>query len=111
MIQPGQHDITIQRDGDYDVTFQLKDSTGTGVNLAGSTVEAQLWTAGKRVKLMDFTVNIITENIGKFSLSLTELQTSDLPDSAYYDVRVTDSLGKSYYWVRGIATAEIGYTE
>lgn len=111
MIQPGQHDIVIQRNGDFDITFQLKDSLGVGVNLTGSTVEAQLWTAGKRAKLLDFTVTMVDEIIGKFTLSLNELQTAVPPDSAYYDVRVTNALGKSYYWVRGIATTSIGYTE
>lgn len=111
MIQPGQHNITIQRYGDFDVTFQLKDSAGVGVDLDGSTVESQIWTAGKRSKLADFTVVMVDESIGKFTISLTELQTVDLPDACYYDVLVTNSLGKSYYWVRGTVTVETGYTE
>lgn len=45
MIQPGNYDITIQQNGDFDQVFQLKDSSGTGINLAGSTVEAEIWTA------------------------------------------------------------------
>lgn len=111
MIQPGQHNITIQRYGDFDITFQLKDSTGTGVDLTGSVVESQIWTTGKRSKLVDFTVAMVDETIGKFTVSLTELQTVGLPDNCYYDVLVTDSLGKSYYWVRGTVTVDMGYTE
>ena len=111
MIQPGQYNITIQRHGDFDITFQLKDSNGVGVDLAGSTIESQLWTAGRRAKIDDFTVTIVDEAIGKFTVSLTEVQTIDIPDICYYDVLVTDSLGKSYYWVRGTVTVDMGYTE
>lgn len=110
MIQPGQHDITIQRRGDFDIAFQLKDSAGAGVVLTGSTVTAQLWTQRRREKLVDFSVTITDVNLGKFIISLTEAQTVDLPDECFYDVMVTDSLGKSYYWVRGTATVELGYT-
>ena len=111
MIQPGQYDITIQRRGDFDISFQLKDSDGIGVDLNGSTVEAQIWSIYRRDKLADFSVSFIDEGIGKFQLSLTEAQTLELPDSCRYDIRVTDSLDKSYYWVRGTVTVETGYTE
>lgn len=110
MIQPGLYDITIQRRGDFDIAFQLKDSEGVGLVLTGSTVQAQLWTAGRREKLFDFSVAITDQNTGKIIISLTEAQTETLPDTCFYDVMVTDTLGKSYYWVRGIATVEMGYT-
>lgn len=111
MIQPGEYDITIQQNGDFDQIFQLKDSEGVGIDLTGSTVESAIWLAGKKAKLVDFTVTMIDEEIGKFKISLTDTQTGALLQSAYYDVRVTDSLGSSYYWVRGAATLETGYTE
>lgn len=111
MIQPGEYDITIQQNGDFDQIFQLKDSNGTGINLAGSTVEAEIWTAGKKSKLVNFTVTMVDASIGKFKLSLTETQTAALNESAYYDIRVTDASNISYYWVRGQAILDIGYTE
>jgi hypothetical protein len=111
MIQPGNYDITIQQNGDFDQTFQLKDSNGTGINLAGSTVEAEIWTDGKKAKLVDFTVTMIDASIGKFKITLTDTQTSSLLQSAYYDIRVTDAAGVSYYWVRGQAILDVGYTE
>ena len=110
MIQPGQYNITIQRRGDFDISFQLKDSDGVGVDLNGSTVEAQIWSAHRRSKLADFSVSLIDEGIGKFKISLNEAQTEQLPDSCYYDVLVTDVLGNSYYWVRGTVSVEMGYT-
>lgn len=111
MIQPGQYDITIQRRGDFDISFQLKDSDSVPVDLNGSVVEAQIWSTHRRDKLLDFTVNITDEGLGKFMLKLTEIQTEQLPDTCVYDIRVTDSLGSSYYWVRGTVTVEMGYTE
>lgn len=111
MIQPGNYDITIQQNGDFDQTFQLKDANGTGINLAGSTVEAEIWTEGKKSKLVDFTVTMIDASIGKFKITLTDTQTGSLLQSAYYDIRVTDASGVSYYWVRGQAILDIGYTE
>lgn len=111
MIQPGYYDIVIQQSGDFDQTFQLKDSSGAGINLSGSTVEAEIWTAGKKAKLVDFTVTMIDASIGKFKITLTDTQTGNLLQSAYYDIRVTDAAGISYYWVRGEAILETGYTE
>ena len=111
MMQPGNYDITIQKNGDFDQVFQFKDSSGTGINLAGSTVEAEIWTAGKKAKLVDFTVTMVDAGIGKFKISLTDTQTGNLLQNAYYDIRVTDAAGVSYYWVRGQAILETGYTE
>lgn len=111
MIQPGQYDITVQRRGDFDISFQLKDSDSVPIDLNGSVVEAQIWSTHRRDKLVDFTVAMIDEGIGKFAIKLTEVQTLELPDSCVYDIRITDSLGNSYYWVRGIVTVETGYTE
>ena len=111
MIQPGEYDITIQQNSNWDLTFQLKDSTGTGIDLTGATVEAEVWTEGKHSKLADFGVTYVDRSIGKFKLSLDDSITAKLPESGYYDVRVIDSTGAAYYWIRGKAFLEIGYTE
>lgn len=111
MIQPGNYDITIQQNGDFDQIFQFKDSNGDGIDLGGSVVEAEIWTNNKTAKLVDFTITMIDESIGKFKLSLTDVQTGTLLQDAYYDIRVTDASNNSYYWVRGQAILETGYTE
>ena len=111
MIQPGDYDITIQQNGDFDMIFQFKDSAGDPINLTGSTVEAELWTEGKHAKLADFVVTIVDVLLGKVKISLTDATTAKLPESGYYDIRITDVYGNSYYWVRGQAIVAIGYTE
>jgi hypothetical protein len=111
MIQPGAYDITIQQNANWDMTFQLKDSTGTGVNLTGASVQAEIWTEGKHSKLADFGFTWVDRPIGKFKLTLDDSVTATLPESGYYDILVTDANGVAYYWLRGKATLDLGYTE
>lgn len=111
MIQPGLHNIVIQQGADWEKSFQLFDSDGVAINLTGSTVEAEIWTERKTAKLADFTVTITDVLLGKFKLGLTDAITSTLPESGYYDIKVTDAYGFSNYWVRGKAVVQIGYTE
>ena len=111
MIQPGLHNIVIQQGADWEKSFQLFDGNGVAINLTGSTVEAEIWTERKTAKLADFTVTITDVLLGKFKLGLTDAITSTLPESGYYDIKVTDVYGFSNYWVRGKAVVQIGYTE
>jgi hypothetical protein len=111
MIQPGNYDIVIQQHGDWDITFQLKDVAGNGIDITGYTIEAEIWTEFKQSKLADFGVTYVDRSIGKFMLTLSDTVTATLPESGYYDVRVIDTSGAAYYWVRGRAVVETGYTE
>ena len=111
MIQPGLYNIVIQQGADWEKAFQLFDSDGVGLNLTGSIIEAEIWTERKTSKLADFTVTITDMLVGKFKLNLTDTITSTLPESGYYDIKVTDANGFSNYWVRGKAILDLGYTE
>lgn len=111
MIQPGNYDITIQQGADWEKTFQLFDSNGEAVDLTGATVDAEIWTAGKHIKLADFTVSWVDRAIGKFKLNLSDTVTFGLPKNGYYDIKVTDANGFANYWVRGQAILDTGYTE
>lgn len=110
MIQPGNYHITIQQGADFSLAFQLKDSNDDPINLTGATVESEIWSAGKRYKMADFTVAITSAATGEFSINLTKIQTANLTESGYYDIRVTIGT-TSNYWVRGQARLETGYTE
>jgi hypothetical protein len=50
-VQPGQHNITVQRRADYDLQLQFKDSAGVGINLTGWTAYAQIWDQSRATKL------------------------------------------------------------
>jgi hypothetical protein len=118
MIQPGNYDLVIQQNGDFEQIFQFKDSDGDPLNLTGYTVESEIWTESRGVKLYDFTVAIVSAALGQCKLSLTDAQTGALVSNPnydprkplYYDIRLTDGLGQSSYWVRGLAIFQIGYT-
>ena len=111
MIQPGTYNITIQQNSNWDMIFQLQDDNTDPIDLTGCVVDAEIWTEGKRSKLADFTVTYIDRLDGKFKLSLDDSLTATLPESGYYDIRVTNADGAAYYWVRGKATVETGCTE
>lgn len=111
MIQPGFYDITMQSNGDFDLTFQVKDSTNTPINLTGSTIESEIWTNGKTAKLVDFTVTVMNALTGTFKLTLTREQTGNVLQDSEYDIRIIDANGKANYWVRGKVNLEEGITE
>lgn len=109
-VQPGQHNITIQRRADYDLSLQFKDSADAAINLTGWTAYAQVWNAGRTVKHADFTVTYTNRAAGSISIALTDVQTATLPDEAYYDVLLEDSSGLRNYYLEGIVYVSEGYT-
>jgi hypothetical protein len=109
-VQPGQHNIDVQRRADYDLSLQFKDSTGANIDLTGWTAYAQVWDAGRTVKHADFTITYTNRATGSISIALTDVQTTTLPDEAYYDVLLEDSSGLRNYYLEGIMYVSQGYT-
>ena len=109
-VQPGQHNIEVQRRADYDLSLQFKDSTGAGINLTGWTAYAQVWDAGRTVKHADFAVTYTNRVTGSISIALTDAQTTTLPDEAFYDVLLEDTNGLRNYYLEGIMYVSQGYT-
>ena len=109
-VQPGQHNIDVQRRADYDLSLQFKDSTGANINLTGWTVYAQVWDAGRTVKHADFAVTYTNRVTGSISIALTDAQTTTLPDEAFYDVLLEDTNGLRNYYLEGIMYVSQGYT-
>jgi hypothetical protein len=109
-VQPGQHNIIIQRRADYDLSLQFKDSTGASINLTGWTAYAQAWSASRSTKYADFTVTYTDRVAGQISIALTDTQTASFPDEAYYDVLLEDSSGLRHYYLEGIVFVSEGYT-
>ena len=109
-IAPGTYNISLQRRADYSVTLQFKDSTGTGINLTGWTVEAQVWNQGRSTKYADFAVTYTNRVTGTVAIALTDTQTTLFPDEAYYDVLLTNPSGLKEYYLEGIMYVSEGYT-
>ena len=109
-VQPGQHNIEVQRRADYDLSLQFKDSTGAAINLTGWTAYAQVWDAGRTVKYADFAITYTNRVTGSISIALTDAQTTTLPDEAFYDVLLEDTNGLRNYYLEGIMYVSEGYT-
>lgn len=109
-IQPGQHNISVQRRADYDLSLQFKDSTGANINLTGWTAYAQAWNVGRTTKYADFAITYTNRAAGQISIALTDTQTATFPDQAYYDVLLEDSSGFRNYYLEGIIFVSEGYT-
>lgn len=109
-IQPGQHNISVQRRADYDLSLQFKDSTGANINLTGWTAYAQAWNVGRTTKYADFAITYTNRAAGQISIALTDTQTATFPDQAYYDVLLENSSGLRNYYLEGIIFVSEGYT-
>ena len=109
-VQPGTYNFTLQRAADYSVLLQFKDSTDTAINLTGYTVYAQAWNKARTTKSADFAIAYTNRSDGKVTISLTDTQTTDFPDSLYYDVLVTNADGDKEYYLEGIISVDQSYT-
>ena len=109
-ISPGTYDISLQRRADYSITLQFKDSTNTAINLTGWTVAAQVWNRGRTTKYADFTVTYTNRVTGTVAIALTDEQTDDFPNEAYYDVLLTNPSGLKEYYLEGVVYVSEGYT-
>lgn len=109
-ISPGTYDISLQRRADYSITLQFKDSTNTAINLTGWTVAAQVWNRLRTTKYADFTVTYTNRVTGTVAIALTDEQTDDFPNEAYYDVLLTNPSGLKEYYLEGVVYVSEGYT-
>jgi hypothetical protein len=109
-IQPGQHNISVQRRADYDLSLQFKDSAGANINLIGWTAYAQVWDRSRSTKYADFAITYTDRATGQINIALTDAQTATFPNEAFYDVLLEDSSGLLNYYLEGIVYVSEGYT-
>ena len=109
-ISPGTYNITLQRRADYSLTLQFKDSEDVAIDLTGWTVAAQVWDKKRFKKYADFSITYTDRSTGTVAVSLTDEQTTALPDQTFYDVLLTDSAGLKEYYLEGTITVSEGYT-
>ena len=109
-VQPGTYNFTLQRRADYSIALQFKDSNNNAIDITNYTVAAQVWDENRTKKYADFTVTYTDRGNGQVSIALTDVQTSVLPDEAYYDVLLTDGSDIKNYYLQGKITVTQGYT-
>jgi hypothetical protein len=110
-VSPGTYNFTLQRRADYSLALQFKGGNDVAVDLTGSTVSAQAWNKQRSKKYADFAVAYPDRANGEVTVSLTDAQTTALPDVVYYDVLVTSAGGLKDYYLEGQITVSQGYTE
>ena len=111
-VQPGNYNITLQRRVDYALELELKDSSGTAIDLSSSTVTSQIWDIARDTKQADFDVDDSNFSTGKIKLTLSDTDTQDISvDEGRYDVMVQDSSGSRSYYLRGAVFVEKGYSQ
>jgi hypothetical protein len=109
-VQPGQHNIAVQRRADFDLQLQFKDSADAPIDLTGWTAYAQVWNRGRSTKYADFAITYVNRAQGTIKIALTDTQTAAFPDEAYYDVMLEDTAGLRNYYLEGIVYVSEGYT-
>ena len=109
-VQPGQHNIAVQRRADFDLQLQFKDSADAPIDLTGWTAYAQVWNRGRSTKYADFAITYVNRAQGTIKIALTDVQTAEFPDEAYYDVLLEDTAGLRNYYLEGIVYVSEGYT-
>ena len=109
-IAPGSYNISLQRRADFSLGLQFKDSSNSPINLTGWTAYVQVWNQARTVKYADFMITYINRVNGQITISLTDTQTTSLPDECFYDVMLEDSNGLREYYLEGIIYVSQGYT-
>ena len=109
-VNPGTYNFQLQRAADWSVLLQFKDSNDAAINLTGATVAAQAWNKERTTKHADFSVVYTNRSNGQVTISLTDTQTTDFPNSLYYDVLVTNADGDKEYYLEGIISVDQSYT-
>jgi len=97
--------ITIDQDADFTETLTIKDSTGTVVDLTGSTITSKLRKTHLSSSSTTFTTAIVSATEGTCSITLTDTVTSGLTEGRYvWDLTKTDGSGIITRRIEGRAT-------
>lgn len=112
---PGKHDIELYR-GDtfrrFPTLSALIDGVpGDPIDLTGCTVLAQLRESPQATEpLHSFDAEILDqidlETRGKIRIELTPAQTTDLPETTFWDLQLTHPNGDVFTYLVGTVTAE-----
>lgn len=109
-ITPGIYNFEVQRSADHSIVLIFKDSNGDAINLTDWTAASQVWNAARTKKYADFSVSYTDRANGKITISLSDTDTATFPDSAQYDLLLTNPSGLKEYYLEGTITTSQGYT-
>lgn len=110
MVEPGTYDIRIHQGATFSLDLQYKDANGTGVDMAGYSIEAKLANRLDTTDLATFTASWVDQNVGKFKIKLTATQTAAITTEGQYDILITEPGGDKYYLLQGRAILDPGIT-
>ena len=85
----GEINFELKRRQDWQRQIEYLDGNNNPNNLTGYTPICQVWNYERTKKYADMTVTKSDPSNGIIDMSLTDAQTSILPDLSYYDLRVT----------------------
>tara|TARA_Y100001938_G_scaffold71633_1_gene99425 strand:+ start:701 stop:1036 length:336 start_codon:yes stop_codon:yes gene_type:complete len=108
-VTPGLYSPKVYRRVDWSQELILQDNGGTAINLTNSVFTAQAWDEKRSKKYCDMTCNITDAANGKLTVSMTEAQTTILPDLPSWDLKRTNG-SDTEYWLTGQLQVQEGYT-
>lgn len=112
MIRPANYSISIISRSHFDFTARFySEVSGVPVDLSGNTILAQLWDRAREIKYGDFLVDTSQIADGLLNFSLTADETTNLPTTGVYDVKVIYPDTKEYYLLEGSFSVKRGYTD
>lgn len=104
-MKPARYDLPIYQRASFRRRFKLP------FNCTGHEVEAQVWSARRVTKLVQFDVEWVDREKGEFDLVADFSQTRSVTRNGEWDLMVIYPNGERYYWVEGAALFDRGYTE
>ena len=109
-VTPGLYSPKIYRRVDWSQEFILKDDGGTAIDLSNQSFTAQAWNKNRTKKYCNMSCTVTDAANGKLTISMSEAQTTILPDSPYWDLKRTNG-NDTDYWLYGTLQVSEGYTE
>ena len=108
----GTHNITIEKGIDFELTFNLKDSSDAAINVTGYTFKAELRRKASTGVAATFTSAITNASAGQVKISMNATTTRGLPvGKLQYDLVSQDGSSNVKRYVTGTATVKDTITD
>lgn len=108
MLEPSAFDITIHQGATFKLEVQLKDASGSAVDMTGYVIAGKLANRLNTATLATFSTSWVDQVAGKFQLILPAATTAGINAEGQYDVLLTEPGGEKYYVLQGRAFVDPG---